>query len=89
MKAEDIPQRAPKYNFGDVLINKHGFRGRVTMMFANYDAVVSTGIVARSWFDIQVTPPSTKDQIFYHIVGNGSVIAGELDVHPAATIRSV
>lgn len=83
------PERAPKYNFGDVLVSKRGFRGRVTMMFANYDAVLSAGIVGRNWFDIQEIPPSTKDQVFYHLVGDGAALAGELDVYPAMTTRAI
>lgn len=86
MKAKEIiPKRTQKYNFGDVLVGSNGFRGRVSMMFANYAAVLSAGIVGRDWFDIQTIPPSTKDQVFYHLVGDGAVLEGELDVYPAVT----
>jgi hypothetical protein len=86
MKAK-IPKRSPKYNFGDVLVSKRGFRGRVNMMFANYEAILSAGVVSGNWFDIQEIPPSTKDQVFYSLVGDGAALAGELDVYPAMTTR--
>ena len=89
MKDKEIPERAPKYNFGDVLVSERGFRGRVSMMFANYDAVQSAGIVGRDWFDIQKIKPSTKDQVFYHLVGDGAALVGELDVYPAMTPRAI
>jgi hypothetical protein len=83
---KEIPERAPKYSFGDVLVTKGGFRGRVSMMFANYDAILSAGIVGANWFDIQKIRPSTKDQVFYHLVGAGAALAGELDVYSALEI---
>ena len=55
------------------------------MMFADYEAALHAGIVSVNWFDIQKIPPSTKDQVFYHLVGDGAVLAGELDVYPAMT----
>jgi hypothetical protein len=78
-----IPKRSPKYNFGDVLVSRNGFRGRVNMMFADFNAVLDSEVVSRKWFEIQTLPPSTKDQVFYHLVGDGAVLAGELDVYPA------
>jgi len=82
-----IPQCAPKYNFGDVLVSQRGFRGRVNMIFANYDAVLSAGIVSENWLKIQEVPPSTKDQVFYSLVGDGAILVGEKDVYSASGPR--
>lgn len=80
---DEIPNRAPKYAFGQTLVTRRGFRGRVRMMFANFEAVIATGVVGEHWFGIQKLPPSTKDQVFYILVGDGAVVAGEEDVYSA------
>jgi len=83
-----IPKRAPRYSFGDVLVTRAGFRGQVNMMFADYEAVLHAGVVAEDWLEIQKNPPSTKDQVFYHLVGDGSVLAGEQDVYSAMSLKN-
>jgi len=80
---DPIPSRAPKYAFGEVLVNRHGFRGKVRMMFVDFKALLAAGIVGDHWLGIQTIPPSTTDQIFYILVGDGAVIAGENDVYSA------
>lgn len=78
-----IPHRVPKYAFGEVLVTRSGFRGFVNRMFVDFEAVLSAGLVSENWFEIQNVPPSTKDQIFYSLVGDGAVLAGEDDVYSA------
>lgn len=75
-----VPRRRARHGFGDTLVDRYGFRGQVDAIYADYDAAVSTGIVPSEWFDMQEIPPSTRDQVFYSLVGpGGAVLVGELD----------
>ncbi len=72
----------PKYEFGQILRDEHGFVGRVNAMYENYASVVNSFCVPPEWFEMQTKPPSTKSQIFYSIValdGRGEVLVGEND----------
>lgn len=77
-----FPHRAPKFFLGNRLRNQHGFVGFVTAIYADYWAAVEGNAVPAGWFAMQKTAPSTKDQVFYGIVGrggDGACLVGETE----------
>lgn len=76
------PRRTPKWGFGQTLRDKYGFVGRVDSMYADYYAATYCFVIPPDWFQAQQTTPSTKDQVFYGIVGLdgiGTSLVGEND----------
>jgi hypothetical protein len=76
--------RKPKYAFGDVLENRHGFRGYVTEVYADMWAAIDGLAVPKDWFERQEIPPSSKEQVFYGLIGleSGAALVGEDDAKP-------
>lgn len=75
-----------KFAFGDILTTKLPrlpFRGRVTIAYENFGAVIEAFAADDDWWDQQLVKPSSRTQVFYAIVGldnDGSILIGEDDV---------
>lgn len=90
--APKILQRFPKYPLG-CFLKKDGCLGIVDAIYSDYTAAVNSFIIPPNWFEQQVKPPSSRDQIFYSIIvveerdgtvyAVGAILAGENDVELA------
>ena len=81
-----IPTRTPRWSFGARLVTRHDFVGVVDCIYVDYYAARGSNAVGQGWFEAQDLPPSTKNQIFYSLVGDnnsGAVLSGEQDIREA------
>jgi hypothetical protein len=91
--APKILQRFPKYPLGARLLWR-GVTGPVVAIYPDYDAAMPFVGYSPEWYEIQMAPPSSKDQVFYSLlmtverkgrkVATGTVLAGENDVELAS-----
>lgn len=68
-----IPNHSQPFKAGHLVIHsfKDGsvFIGRIDAVYADYWAAIEAGAVEEGWFEDLDSPPSTKDQVFYSVVG--------------------
>lgn len=74
--------RHPKYMLGEI-VRRRDFVGFIDTIYLDYWAALDAFIVPEGWFENQTYPISSKDQIFYGIVGDkgkGSILTGENEI---------
>lgn len=80
------PWRPSKFSLGAKLITHHEFVGYVDAIYVDYWAARCSNVIPVGWFEVQDLPPSTKDQVFYSLVGEGgqgAVLIGESEAQLA------